>query len=234
MDDESPGELAKVCVGEAAPDIHPLLLLKYRILEPNHTPMVPGFPTCESVETHLQGNYITWSCVPSVVDMQGYWDDLGLHWPLTSWSIISSVTYPGLHRGEFHPDRHGCIGPGDFWDSAILGLVESQKTPTFNRRKTGGQTVNVWVWLSLCYELYMLMRFWNSIWSGDLVNCLLGILGEMTYLVWVKRMSVWVVKETSCIKLWCFPQNIIHFNWLGTSFLNPNASTIPTSPLHSR
>jgi hypothetical protein len=107
--------------------------------------------------------------VPSVVDMQGYWDDLGLHWPLTLWSILSSFTYPGLHSGEYHPDRHGCLGPGDSWDSAILGLVESQKTPTFNRRKTGGQTMDVWGWLRLRNELYMLRRFWNSIWGfGEL------------------------------------------------------------------
>jgi hypothetical protein len=71
MDGESPGELAKVCIGEVAPDIHPSLLLKYRILESNHTPMYPGFPPCESVETHLQGNYFMWFCVPHLSEHRG-------------------------------------------------------------------------------------------------------------------------------------------------------------------
>jgi hypothetical protein len=71
MDHESPGELAKVCVGETAPDIHPLLLLTYRILESNHIPMYPGFPPCESVETLLQVNYFTWFCVPYLSGHRG-------------------------------------------------------------------------------------------------------------------------------------------------------------------
>jgi hypothetical protein len=71
MDDESPGELAKICIGEVAPDIHPSLLLKYRILQSKHTPMDPGFPLCESMETHLQGSYFTWSSVPHLTEHRG-------------------------------------------------------------------------------------------------------------------------------------------------------------------